>query len=38
MIIEGVSSFWQTVITGIVIILAVIIDQFQQKLQERSVI
>jgi erythritol transport system permease protein len=36
MIIEGVSSFWQTVITGVVIILAVIIDQVQQKLQERS--
>jgi erythritol transport system permease protein len=38
MIIEGVSSFWQTVITGIVIILAVIIDQLQQKLQERNVL
>ena len=37
MIIEGVSSFWQTVITGVVIIVAVIIDQVQQKLQERSV-
>ncbi|MBZ0304404.1 MAG: ABC transporter permease [Anaerolineae bacterium] len=37
MIIEGVSSFWQTVITGVVIIVAVIIDQIQQKLQERSV-
>jgi erythritol transport system permease protein len=36
MIIEGVSSFWQTVITGVVIIVAVIIDQVQQKLQERS--
>lgn len=38
MIIEGVSSFWQTVITGIVIILAVIIDQLQHRLQERNVI
>lgn len=36
MIIEGVSSFWQTVITGVVIILAVIIDQVQQKIQERN--
>ena len=38
MIIEGVSSFWQTVITGTVIILAVIIDQLQQRLQERNAI
>lgn len=37
MIIEGVSSFWQTVITGVVIILAVIIDQLQQRFQERKV-
>ncbi|HRF99014.1 MAG TPA: ribose ABC transporter permease, partial [Aggregatilineales bacterium] len=26
MLISGVSSFWQTVITGVVIILAVVID------------
>ena len=38
MVIEGISSFWQTVITGVVIILAVIIDEVQQKLQERKVI
>ena len=38
MILEGVSSFWQTVITGFVIILAVIIDQVQQRLQERSIL
>jgi erythritol transport system permease protein len=38
MILEGVSSFWQTVITGIVIVLAVIIDQLQQRLQERNLI
>ena len=37
MILEGVSSFWQMVITGGVIILAVIIDQVQQRLQERNV-
>lgn len=38
MIIEGVSSFWQTVITGVVIIIAVIIDQVQHKLQEKSAV
>ncbi len=36
MILEGLSSFWQMVITGFVIILAVIIDQAQQRLQERN--
>jgi len=36
MILEGLSSFWQMVITGGVIVLAVIIDQLQQRLQERS--
>lgn len=38
MIIEGVSSFWQMVITGIVIILAVIIDRVQERWQQRSAI
>ena len=37
MVIEGVSSFWQMIITGAVIVLAVIIDQVQQRIQERSV-
>jgi len=36
MVIEGVSSFWQMIITGGVIVFAVIIDQFQQRIQERS--
>jgi erythritol transport system permease protein len=36
MILEGLSSFWQMVITGFVIILAVIIDQLQQRLQARN--
>jgi erythritol transport system permease protein len=36
MILEGLSSFWQMVITGFVIILAVIIDQVQQRLQARN--
>lgn len=31
----GVSEFWQKVIKGIVVILAVIIDQFQRNLQEK---
>ncbi|MAT95900.1 MAG: sugar ABC transporter permease [Anaerolineaceae bacterium] len=34
----GVSSFWQQVIKGAVIILAVIIDQAQVRLQERVVL
>jgi erythritol transport system permease protein len=37
MVLEGVSSFWQTVITGVVIILAVVIDQLQQRFQDRQV-
>ena len=35
MIMMGVSSFWQMVITGLVIIAAVVVDQFQNKLQAR---
>jgi ribose/xylose/arabinose/galactoside ABC-type transport system permease subunit len=35
MIMSGVSSFWQQVIRGMIIIVAVMIDQFQQKLQAR---
>ena len=31
----GVSSFWQQVIKGLVIVLAVIIDQVQARMQER---
>jgi erythritol transport system permease protein len=31
----GVSSFWQTVIKGVVIVLAVVIDQAQSRLQAR---
>jgi predicted ABC-type sugar transport system permease subunit len=36
MILEGVSSFWQQVIMGSVIILAVIADQLQQRLQKNQ--
>jgi erythritol transport system permease protein len=35
LVMEGVSSFWQTVIKGIVIIVAVVIDQAQSRLQAR---
>ena len=34
----GVSSFWQQVIKGAVIVLAVIIDQLQVRLQERAAV
>jgi erythritol transport system permease protein len=33
MVMMGVSDFWQTVITGVVIVLAVAIDQLQARLQ-----
>lgn len=35
LVMMGVSSFWQTVIKGLVIIAAVVVDQFQQKMQQR---
>jgi ribose/xylose/arabinose/galactoside ABC-type transport system permease subunit len=35
MIMLGLSSFWQMVIKGAVIILAVILDQFQREMQKR---
>ena len=35
LIMMGVSSFWQTVIKGVVIIAAVVIDQAQSKFQAR---
>lgn len=35
MVMVGVSEFWQMVITGLVIVLAVIVDQFQRKLQAK---
>lgn len=35
MVMCGVSEFWQMVIKGMVIILAVIIDQFQRRLQAK---
>ena len=36
MVLEGLSSFLQIIITGVVIILAVIIDQLQVRLQQRE--
>ncbi len=36
MVLEGLSSFLQIIITGIVIILAVVVDQLQVRLQQRS--
>ena len=38
LIMMGVSSFWQTVIKGLVIIAAVVVDQAQQRLQARVVL
>lgn len=35
MVMCGVSEFWQMVIKGIVIVFAVIIDQFQRRMQEK---
>lgn len=35
MVMMGVSAFWQTVIKGVVIITAVVIDQIQQRMQRR---
>ena len=38
LVMMGVSAFWQTVIKGLVIIAAVVVDQAQQKLQARVVL
>nr|MBA2814554.1 transketolase [Candidatus Pantoea persica] len=38
LIIMGVSEFWQMVIKGIVIIAAVIIDQMQNRMQQKALI
>ena len=36
MVLLGVSDFWQTVITGAVIILAVVIDQLQRRAERAA--
>ena len=38
LVLLGVSEFWQIVIKGIVIVLAVIMDQLQQRLQWKSAV
>ena len=38
LVLLGVSEFWQTVIKGVVIVLAVVVDQLQQRLQSRAVL
>lgn len=38
LVMMGVSSFWQTVIKGIVIIAAVVVDQAQSRLQARVIL
>jgi erythritol transport system permease protein len=38
MVMSGVSNFWQMVIMGLVIIIAVVIDQLQQRLQKRVMV
>ncbi|MDR1829120.1 MAG: ABC transporter permease [Methylobacteriaceae bacterium] len=35
MVMSGISEFWQMVIKGAVIVLAVVVDQLQQRLQAR---
>ena len=36
LVLIGVSEFWQMVVKGVVIVLAVIIDQVQVRLQRRA--
>jgi erythritol transport system permease protein len=36
LVMMGVSSFWQMVIKGLVIIIAVVVDQAQRRLQQRA--
>lgn len=36
MVLVGISEFWQTVIKGLVIILAVVVDQLQYRIQQRA--
>lgn len=36
MVLVGISEFWQTVIKGLVIVLAVVVDQLQYRIQQRA--
>ena len=38
LVMMGVSTFWQVVVKGLVIIFAVVVDQAQRKLQNRAVL
>lgn len=38
MVMMGVSDFWQMVIKGLVIVTAVVVDQFQQRLQNKVIL
>ena len=38
LVLMGVTQFWQTVIKGLVIVLAVVIDQLQQRAQKQAVL
>ena len=38
LVMMGVSTFWQIVVKGLVIILAVVIDQAQRRLQQRVIL
>src|SRR5699024_5019917 len=38
MVLLGISDFWQTVITGAVIIFAVVIDQLQRQTEKKAAI
>lgn len=37
LVLMGVTTFWQTVIKGFVIVLAVVVDQLQQRAQKQAV-
>jgi erythritol transport system permease protein len=38
MVLLGVSEFWQIVIKGAVIVLAVVVDQWQQRMQRTALV
>ncbi len=38
MVLIGISEFWQIVIKGAVIVLAVVVDQLQQRMQQKAVV
>jgi len=38
MVLLGISEFWQIVIKGTVIVLAVVVDQWQQRIQQKALV